>query len=111
MTTKVVFLPEVRSYFMTLSEILYNKEYFGFEESAIQYVEDLFYEIRDTLPKRPYKPAPRYFERYGKGMSYSIFKKNRATQWFVFFNIYENQDEFIYLVRYISNNHLIAHRL
>jgi len=34
-----------------MEEILYEKEYFGFEDSAIQYVRELIFEIRDTLPK------------------------------------------------------------
>ena len=33
---KVVFLPEVRLYLRELQDILFEKEYFGFEESAVQ---------------------------------------------------------------------------
>jgi len=35
---KVLFSPLVRSCFQEMEEILYEKEYFGFENSAIQYV-------------------------------------------------------------------------
>lgn len=38
---KVLFLPEVRTYFRELSEILFQKDYFGFEEYAINYVREL----------------------------------------------------------------------
>jgi hypothetical protein len=41
-------------------------------------------------------------------MFYATFKKNKSTQWYVFFNIYADNGEAIYLVRYISNNHMIA---
>jgi len=34
---KVLFLPEVRQYFQELEDILFEKEYFGFEDSGIQY--------------------------------------------------------------------------
>ena len=37
---KVIALPEVREYLMELIQILYKKEYFGFEENAQKYVED-----------------------------------------------------------------------
>jgi hypothetical protein len=108
---KVLFLPEVRDYFRELAEILYEKDYFGFEETAIQYAEDLFNDIADTLPIRHKKIAPAYFDRYGRGMFYAIFKKNKNTQWYVFFSIYGDKGEEVYLVRYMSNNHRLAQLL
>jgi hypothetical protein len=78
------------------------------EETAIQYAEDLFKDIADTLPTRVKKNAPAYFTQYGKDMFYAVFQKNKHTQWYVFFNIYANSGETVYLVRYISNNHVIA---
>jgi hypothetical protein len=105
---RVLFLPEIRDYFRELAEILYKNGYFGFEETAILYAEDLFNSIADTLPARVKKTAPTYFDRYGKGMFYAVFQKNKHTQWYVFFNIYTDNGETIYLVRYISNNHVIA---
>ena len=62
---KVLFSPLVRSCFQEMEEILYEKEYFGFEDSAIQYVRELIYEIRDTLPKCQKKPALTYFNIKG----------------------------------------------
>ncbi|MDR1984744.1 MAG: hypothetical protein LBQ28_07975 [Prevotellaceae bacterium] len=108
---KVLFLPEVRDYFKELAEILYKKDYFGFQETAIQYAEDLFYDIADTLPSRVKKIAPTHFDRYGKDMFYAVFIKNKHTQWYVFFNIYIDNGETVYLGRYISNNHVIAQLL
>ena len=106
---KVLFLPEIRAYFNELTDILFEKEYFSFIESAEKYVNELFIDIKNTLPISPKRRAPEYFTRYGNNMFYSVFKKNSRTQWYVFFNIYENDGEKIYLVRYISNNHVIAH--
>lgn len=52
MKVKVVALPEIREYFKELIHILHEKEYFGFEENAIEYVESLFEDIKTTLPQR-----------------------------------------------------------
>ena len=55
---KVLFLPEVRTYFRELSEILFQKDYFGFEEYAINYVRELIFDIESSLPRKLSKPAP-----------------------------------------------------
>ena len=79
--------------------------------SAVQYVRDLIFAIEDTLPVRMHKAAPSYFDRYGRNMQYAVFRKNAHTQWYVFFNTYRVDDEAVFLVRYISNNHMIAQYL
>lgn len=108
---KVIALPEVREYLMELINILYEKEYFGFEENAQKYVEELFLDIKTNLPLKLKKPAPPYFDRYGKKMLYSTFRKNKATQWYVFFNVYQKDGEMTFIIRYISNNHVTAQYL
>ncbi|MDF9829527.1 hypothetical protein M2133_000864 [Parabacteroides sp. PF5-6] len=108
---RVLVLPEVRLYLNELSQILYEKDYFSYLETSERYVEELFEAIKTTLPRKQRRYASPFFDRYGKDMYYSIFRKNRQTQWYVFFNIYEDKGELIYLVRYISNNHMIAHLL
>ena len=108
---KVLFLPEVEDYLYELIEILYKKEYFGFKENAVKYVTDLKNDIKTNLPDKLKRPAQRFFDRYGKKLLYATFQKNRATHWYVFFNVYKNKEELIYLVRYISNNHVIAQYL
>ncbi len=108
---KVVALPQVREYLKELSQVLYENEYFGFEESAIKYVEYLFKDIETTLHRRQKRQAPSYFDHYGKNMFYATFKRNKNTQWFVFFTIYERNNELIYLVRHITNNHVSSQYL
>lgn len=108
---KAVALPEVRDYLLELIYILYKEEYFGFEENAQKYVEELFLDIKNNLPQKLKKPAPSHFDRYGKKMLYSIFRKNKATQWYVFFNVYQKDGETTFIIRYISNNHVIAQYL
>ena len=44
-------------------------------------------------------------------MYYVKFKKNNNTQWYVFFNMYMEMGEIVYVIRYIANNHLIAQYL
>lgn len=108
---RVLFLPDVRQYLQELQEVLLEKQYFGFEESAVQYVRDLIFDIEETLPIRPSKEVPVTFRMYVRGMRYAIFRKNRHTQWYVFFCKYHLHGEVVYLVRYISNNHMMSQHL
>ena len=105
---KVLFLPEVRKYLKEVSIILYENDYFGFLDSAEKYVDELFNDILTTLPLRQKHPAPEYFSKYGEKLLYSVFKKSKTTKWYVFFNIYKDNEDIIYLVRYINNNHVVA---
>lgn len=107
----VIALPEVKEYLLGLIQILYQEDYFGFEENAQKYVEELFLDIRTNLPLKLKKPAPPYFDRYGKKMLYATFRKNKATQWYVFFNVYQKDDKITFIIRYISNNHVTAQYL
>ena len=75
---KVIALPEVQQYLENLKEILFENEYFGFEDSAQKYVDDLFDDIITTLPMRLHKPATPYFDKYGKDMEYTVFLKTNA---------------------------------
>jgi hypothetical protein len=106
---KVLFLPEVEEYLFELADLLYKKDYFGFKETASRYVTELVGDIVNRLPVKQRKRAAPYFERYGEDMFYTVFRKNKYTQWYVFFTIHAGEEETVYLVRYISNNHMIAH--
>lgn len=109
--TKVLFLPEVAEQFLELAEILYEKGYLGFKAVAIKYSEQLFLDIQSNLPLKVKKSAPTYFKRYGNDLFYSSFSKNKHTTWYVFFSVHEKDGDTIYLVRYLGNNHVIAHHL
>jgi len=108
---KVVFLPDVFEYFENLARILHEKGYFGFRDAARKYVDELVKDIKINLPIKQTKPAPKYFSRYGKDMEYAGFRKNKHTTWYVFFRVYIKDKEEVYQIRYISNNHVIAHHL
>jgi len=107
----VLFLPEVSQQFIDLVGILYDKGYMSFLDQALEYSESLFREIQSSLSLKVHRKAPSWFNQFGKDMDYAVFPKNDYTTWYVFFNVYEVAGETVYLVRYMSNNHVIAHRL
>ena len=108
---KVIVTQDVYEFLENLVIILFEQEYFGFEENARRYVNELYEDITQTLPLCPKKPAPSYFDKYGNGMYYAVFKKNNRTSWYAFFKIYQKEDELFYQVRYIANNHTVAQYL
>ena len=108
---KVLFIPEIRKYFDDLVPFLYEMGYFSYLDSSKKYVKGLVDDIMANLPIKLHKPAPPHFDKYGKGMKYAAFRKNRHTTWYAFFKTYQQNDEVFYLVRYISNNHVIAQYL
>ena len=108
---KVTAIPEILEYIENLVQILYEKGYFSYREDARKYVDDLYTSIETTLPAHLHKPAPRYYDKYGKYMYYAVFKKNKRTSWYVFFSKYTVSGETVYLIRYIGNNHTEAQHL
>jgi len=108
---KVLILPEVRQYFYEVQHILYEKDYFSYYEDAERYIEELIEDIKKNLPKKLSKPAPKHFDQFGKNMDFAAFKKNKQTTWYVFFDVYKEEKEIIYLVRHIENNHTAAQYL
>ena len=108
---RVLFLPEVVDRFLELAEILYDKGFFSFKDAALEYSEQLFREIQANLPIKVKKGAPAYFERYGTDLFYSSFRRNKHTVWYVFYSVYNVGGETVYLVRHLTNNHVIARHL
>ena len=108
---RVLAVPEVIEYLKELVDILYEKRYFSFEDSSVNYVVDLFEDIITKLPTRLSKPAPKIFQKYSDNLLYTAFPKNKRTTWYVFFEIYKDNEEITYLVQHIENNHTIAQHL
>lgn len=108
---KVLASKQVREYLYELSVTLYEKEYFGFLENAEKYIEELFLDIQTNLPYKLKRPAPKYFEKYGEKLLFATFVKNKNTTWYVFFNVYQTENEIICLVQHITNNHVAGHLL
>ncbi len=103
----VRYLPEVEIYLFELIELLYDKSYFSFPYQAINYVFDIRKYIESSIATVHKRKAPEYFAKYGKDMSYFIYKANANTSWYIFFQ----QKADIYLIRYITNNHISAKHL
>ena len=101
----VVILPEVVDYLDGLIHKLYQKGYFGFIESAKEYVDKLTDDIYLNIDKRQKNIAPPRFKRYGS--HYVTYKPNKRTTWYIFF-IFKNDR---YIIRYITNNHVSAQHI
>lgn len=106
---KVLFLPEVVEQFLKLAEVLYDEGYLSFPDAALSYSEQLFLDIKNNLPIKLKKGAPSFFKRYGTNLFYSAFKHSNHTTWYVFYSIHISDGETLYLVRYLTNNHVAAH--
>ena len=76
---KVLATNEVIDYWENLITILFEKEYFGSEEFAQRYVDELLIEIKTKLSYRISKPAPKRFDKYGEKLRYASFKKSKRT--------------------------------
>jgi len=109
MTVKIK--PELYDYLENLVTILFKKGYFCYRETARKYVDDLLNDIITKLPVSLKRPAPKYFDKYGKDLKYAVFRKNRNTHWYAFFSQYKENGKVIYLVCFIANNHEIAQYL
>ncbi|MDR0830532.1 MAG: hypothetical protein LBN95_10560 [Prevotellaceae bacterium] len=84
--------------------ILFEKGYFGFPDSAKEYKDKLTFYIEKYIGIVNGKDAPDYFSRYGKKLQYITYQPNNNTTWYILFQQFEN----IFLVRYITNNHVPA---
>ena len=104
----VIFLPEVFDYFEEIACLLHEKGYFEIYETSRKQVEDLFENIKTNLPKKHHKPMSPHLARYGKNMEYASFRKSKQTSWYVFFRVYQENEQIIYQIRYIANNRVIA---
>jgi hypothetical protein len=100
----VIYHKQVVNYLNELVDTLYEQNYFGFKESAYNYVNWILNRIENNIAISPHKKAPEYFSKYGKNLYYINIKKNSQTTWYVFFN----HETDLFHVHYISNNHMIA---
>ena len=56
----VLYTPEMEEYLDEMESILYEKGYYGTEEQACKYVDDLTNDIENNLPYKRHRPAPNY---------------------------------------------------
>lgn len=79
-----------------LIDVLYLEEYFGFKQTALDYVTDIENFIY-TIPNRKHKTC----KINTHGIYYCKYKRSHRTTWFI---IFDKADDF-YLIKYITNNH------
>lgn len=92
----VVFARKAESKLEMLVYTLYKKEYFGFMDSAIQYVRNLR-AFANGIPEEKKRKCknPRY------GTWYCRYKHNQKTTWYFTFDTDGNT----YIIRNVLNNH------
>lgn len=96
---EVIFTPSVISYLNDLVIILYKEEYFGFIESAEEYVDAIYDAVPERIKKSPHKKTPKLLKYFGS--EYIFYKPNKRTTWYAFFEK-RNQN---YLITGILNNY------
>ncbi|MDR2205098.1 MAG: hypothetical protein LBE36_02915 [Flavobacteriaceae bacterium] len=95
---KIFYKPSVEQYINNLILLLYEQEYFGFLEDAIEYKNRIIDYIEQNISTFPAKPTPFLLRKLGS--QYIFYKANQRTTWFIFFEENDN----IFLVTHITNN-------
>jgi hypothetical protein len=95
---------EVRLFLNELFYILVDEQYFSFPENAKAYVDKLTDYVEKYIGIFPDRDAPPYFDHYGNDLKYIIYKANKSTWWYIFYQQREN----VFLIRHITNNHVAA---
>lgn len=99
MEKTIIYSPEVKIYFIELIDVLFEKEYFGFPESAEEYVN----KIREFIEQKIgfYPPKNTHLELLKFGEKYIRYESNSNTSWYIFYS----QIDHTYFIKLISNNH------
>ena len=101
----VQFTPQVEDYLFDLIEILHQKGYFSFYDTAEKYVMKLLEDIESNIHIKQKKKAPVRFQKYAS--YYITYRPNKRTTWYIFFNVKDDR----YLIRYITNSHVSAQHI
>ncbi len=93
---KVIISPIVVDKLKSLILVLFEKEYFGYMETALIYVDNI-YDFILSIPSQKKKRT----KKSKFGTWYCSYKANRKTTYFITFD-YERD---VYLIKNITNNH------
>jgi len=97
--TVIVYKDRFENEIDKLLEVLFVNEYFGFEDSALNYVEKIYNFIKNNISKPISKNSPVAYQKFGK--KFIKYKANNNTSWYIFFD----QKEHRFLINHITNNH------
>ena len=73
---------KVRECLENLIQILFENDYFGFEESAQIYVSKIYDFIKFDIINFPYKIFPKKLKNLAT--KYAFYKANENTTWYIF---------------------------
>jgi hypothetical protein len=93
---KIIISNSIKYELDNLIKILYKEEYFGFLNSAEDYVSNIL-DFIYSVPNLPFKET----KNKNFGQFYCSYKHSRNTTWYATFD-FENE---IYLIKNIANNH------
>jgi hypothetical protein len=93
---KIKIHPHVKYKLIELVEILYDEEYFGFKENAVEYVRNI-YRFIYSIPNQRHRKAKK--QKFGD--FYCPYKYNKQTTYYIFFD----KEADLYFVRHVTNNH------
>jgi hypothetical protein len=96
---KIEILPEVIDYLNNLTRVVFDKEYFEFEETAQNYVQNIYDFIEEEMINFPSKDTPKVLKKFGS--NYAFYKANNNTTWYILFEKKSNR----FLITYLTNNH------
>lgn len=96
---EILYSPRTEKYLTHLINILYEKEYFSYLDSAKQYVSLIKINFETAIQLNQYKPTPELLSKHGN--FYIAYNANKRTAWYAFFVKKDNK----FLVRYITNSH------
>jgi len=95
----IIYAPEVKSYLIDLINNLFEKDYFGFPESAEEYVNNIRNFIEEKIGIYPSKSTPKELIKFGE--NYIRYEANTKTSWYIFYS----QIEQTYFIKLITNSH------
>ncbi len=99
MERKVIYSSGTRKFLRNLIYILFENDYFGFQEDAKNYVDRITIFIEEKIAEFPSKETPEVLKKFGE--RYVTYKANNRTTWYIFFS----QEEDFYFIKFITNNH------
>lgn len=96
---KLIYTPHVIDYLDDLVRVLHKKEYFGFIETAEDYVSNIYDAIPERIKLSTHQQTPKCLKY--RGSNYIFYKANNRTTWYIFFEK-QNKD---FLITGILNSH------
>ncbi|MFY0483815.1 hypothetical protein ACI6PS_14550 [Flavobacterium sp. PLA-1-15] len=96
---EITFTPDVILYLDGLVQVLYKKEYFGFIETAENYVDQIYDAVDENIKVQKHKTTPKPLKHLGS--KYIFYKANTRTIWYIFYESRNNK----YLITAITNSH------